>query len=265
MDQGKEYYTHGHHPVVVDAHARRGAGDSAEFLLPHLQPGSRVLDFGCGPGSITADLADIVGPKGSVFGVDSSAEAIAVARRDSAATGAKFLEASVYGLPFGDGEFDVAYGHQVLQHLAEPVSALVEVKRVLRPGGLLAIRDGDYGSMTHYPHYPELDLWRDIYSQVARSNGGEPDAGRRLSDWTRQAGFTSVRASASSWHYTTPEERAAWADLWAGRILLPRFTDRAASLGLDKDIDRIAAAWQRWAEEPAGWFAFLHGEVIAQR
>ncbi|MDJ0953846.1 MAG: methyltransferase domain-containing protein [Acidimicrobiia bacterium] len=265
MTQGEEYYTHGHHPVVVDAHARRGAGDSAEFLLAHLQPGSRLLDFGCGPGSITADLAEIVGSAGSVIGVDSSAEAIAIARRDSAATGAEYVAASVYELPFAEAEFDVAYGHQVLQHLAEPVPALLEVRRVLRPGGLLAVRDADYGSMTHYPHYPELDRWRDLYTQVARSNGGEPNAGRRLVHWAQQAGFTLVRASASSWHYTTPEERAAWAELWAGRIRLPRFADRAATLGLGADIDTIAAAWRRWANEPDGWFAFLHGEVIAKR
>jgi ubiquinone/menaquinone biosynthesis C-methylase UbiE len=260
MADTDEFYTHGHHRVVVNAHATRSAADSAQFLLPYLRDDLRLLDFGCGPGSITADLARYVG---SVVGVDSSPEAIAIARRDAAAPNVTYQEGSVYDLPFADDSFDVAYGHQILQHLADPVAALVEVRRVLRPGGLVAVRDSDFGSMTHHPHYTELDAWLDIYHQVARSNGGEPDAGRRLPEWVRAAGFQDVIATASSWHYTTPEQRLWWAQLWADRIRLPRFVDRAAALGLAAEIDQMAAAWLRWADEPDGWFAFVHGEVIA--
>ena len=260
MAGSNEFYTHGHHPVVVQAHAQRTAADSAQFLRPRLRPSARLLDFGCGPGSITADLAQYVD---SVVGIDSSAEAIATARRDAAAVGVEYREASVYDIPYADATFDVAYGHQVLQHLRDPVAALREVRRVLVPGGLLAVRDSDYGSMTHHPHYVELDAWLDIYHQVARSNGGEPDAGRRLPEWVRRAGFAEITATASSWHYATPQQRLSWARLWADRIRLPRFADRAAKLGLAEAIEPIAAAWLQWAAEPDGWFAFVHGEVIA--
>jgi SAM-dependent methyltransferase len=265
MASGHEFYTHGHSPPVVRSHAGRTVADSAQFLVPHLSVGMDLLDFGCGPGSITADLATIVGPKGNVVGVDSNAEALAVAVVDHTAPNVDYVQASVYQLPFPDRSFDVAYGHQILQHLADPVAALTEVRRVLRPRGLVAVRDADYGSMIHHPHYTELGRWLAVYRDVARHNGGEPDAGRRLHDWVASAGFTDITATASAWYYTTPEQRRRWAELWADRIRIARFAERAVAVHDGVDVDDLARAWLRWADEPSGWFAFLHGEVVARR
>jgi ubiquinone/menaquinone biosynthesis C-methylase UbiE len=265
MHLEKEFYTHGHSRPVVQSHASRSVADSARFLVPYLTAGIELLDFGCGPGSITADLGNYVGASGRVVGVDSSRDAIAVAGHQHPAPNVWYLQASVYDLPFPDGSFDVAYGHQVLQHLADPVTALVEIHRVLRPGGHVAVRDADYGSMVHHPHYPELDRWLDVYHRVARHNGGEPDAGRRLQEWVTAAGFTDVCATASTWHYTTPEQRQEWATLWADRIRFARFAERAAIIDESANVEEMARAWLQWADEPAGWFAFLHGEVVATR
>lgn len=177
------------------------------------------------------------------------------------------MQASVYDLPLADNSVDIAYGHQILQHLANPVTALREVRRVLKPGGIVAVRDADYGSMTHHPHYPELDSWLEVYHGVARANGGEPDAGRRLPEWVLEAGYVDPAVTTSTWTYALANERASWADLWAKRIRLPRFSARAIQLDLcDEDgIAAIAAAWAKWGHEPAGWFSFIHGEVIATK
>jgi ubiquinone/menaquinone biosynthesis C-methylase UbiE len=265
MQPEKEFYTHGHSRPVVQSHASRSIADSASFLVPYLTPGVALLDFGCGPGSITADLGKYIGVNGRVVGIDRSGEVIAIAAHEHRAQNLSFLQASVYDLPFPDGSFDVAYGHQVLQHLADPVSALAEVHRVLRPGGLVAVRDADYGSMVHHPHYPELDRWLDAYQRVARHNGGEPDAGRRLNEWVTAAGFTDLHATASAWYYTTPEQRLEWATLWANRIRIAPFAERVALIDADARVDEMAQAWLQWAKEGAGWFAFLHGEVVAAR
>lgn len=264
----EEVYTHGHDAVVVAAHAQRTAAEAAAFVLDRIEPGMRVLDFGCGPGSITAGLAEHVGPNGHVVGIDSSAEAIAMARAAAAdAPALEFAVASAYELPFPDDSFEVGYGHQVLQHLADPVAALRETLRVLRPGGLIAVRDADYGTMTHHPHCEEIDEWLAAYHSVARANGGEPDAGRRLLEWIGEAGFEEPVATTSVWSYATPQSRREWADLWAGRLMLPRLTDRARQLGVadDASLQRMADGWRRWAEEPGGWFAFIHGEVVAKK
>src|SRR5258708_7777073 len=198
-----EVYTHGHHESVLRSHKWRTAENSAAYLLPHLAPDAAVLDVGCGPGTITADLADLV-PQGQVTGIDTSAEIIDQAR---AAVGGRsrpnlgFATGDVYALDYPDASFDVVHAHQVLQHLADPIAALREMRRVAKPGGLIAARDGDYGAMVWYPDLPVLTQWRELYRRIARAVGGEPDSGRMLHAWARQAGLTDVRRSSSTWTY----------------------------------------------------------------
>src|SRR5262249_59249590 len=118
----------------------------------------RLLDVGCGPGSITRGLAERVAP-GEVIGLDLSKDTLEDARRDAAARGLtnlKFQEGSVYALPFADGVFDVVYAHQVFQHLRERDAALREMLRVLRSGGLAAIRAVDLGTPAYLPREPRL-------------------------------------------------------------------------------------------------------------
>ena len=262
-----ERYTHGHFGTVVDNHASRTAANSALFLLPHLRPSDRLLDIGCGPGSISMDLAELVA---TVLGVDAAAEAITRAEEDRRLRGvanASFRVASVYDLPFDDAAFTVVYGHQLLQHLGDPVAALAEARRVLEPGGIVAVRDADYGTMVHNPPEPALDRWLELYHNVARHNGGEPDAGRMLSGWVDRAGFIDIVATTSTWTYSTPEAIEAWRELWTSRLLEARMGEAAVELGLAtrRELEEIAAGWDHWAQQPRAFFAFLHGEVLARK
>ncbi len=264
-----EQYTHGHHAAVVGSHARRTAANSAAFLVPYLQSGLRVLDVGCGPGSITVDLAAMVDP-GEVIGIDREPEVLEGARALAAERGldnVTFAPGSAYELAFPDDSFDVVYAHQVLQHLVDPIAALVEMRRVLKPGGLVAVRDSDYGTMVHAPTQPTIDRWLELYHQLTRSNGAEADAGRHLKGWVEVAGYTEVLASASSWFYTTPESTQAWAELWAVRVTQSAFADQAiaADLSNPAELDELAAGWRAWATLPGAFFAFLHGEVLARK
>src|SRR5437879_12678863 len=116
-----EKYTHGHAPAVVRQHALRTAEEAAAFLLPELRPGMRLLDVGCGPGSITRGLAEHLAP-GQVIGVDLSRETLDGARRDAEARGVanrRYEYGSVYELPFADGTLDVPAPHQVLRPLGD--------------------------------------------------------------------------------------------------------------------------------------------------
>src|SRR5690606_17637857 len=120
LTQESESYTHGHHESVLRSHRRRTAANSAAFLLPHLLSDMTLLDVGCGPGTVTVDLAERL-TQGSVVGVDASDEVLESARGLADAHGTKnisFEHANAYQLPFEDDSFDVVFAHQLLQHLS---------------------------------------------------------------------------------------------------------------------------------------------------
>jgi SAM-dependent methyltransferase len=262
----EEVYSHGHHSSVVAVHAARTVANSAAHLEPFLEAGMDVLDIGCGPGSITAGLADLVAP-GSVTGIDSSADVVAQASEtydDVANLG--FALGNVYDLDAADESFDVVHAHQVLQHLADPVAALREMRRVVRPGGIVAVREADFGAMTWFPEVPELDEWRTLYGRLARGNSGEPDAGRRLPGWVAEAGFTGVEVSSSTWVYATPEERRVHAGSWAQRVLESAFAEQSLERGLADSgtLERLADGWRRWARLDGGLFLMPSVEILAR-
>ncbi len=264
---GRDHYTLGHESSTLASHGARTAASSAAFLIPHLRPGMSVLDVGCGPGTITLDLAEIVAP-GEVVGIEYTEAPLvaarqAAARRDDSST--RFEIGDARALPFADDSVDVVFAHQVLQHLTDPVAALGEMIRVCRPGGWVAARDADYAAMAWHPEIPELDLWRSTYRAAARANGAEPDAGRRLRSWALAAGVADPRITSSVWTYADPESCAWWGNGQADRYGGDVFAQQALELGASEaDVSAIADGWRRWGADPEAWFVILHGELLVQ-
>ena len=264
-----DIYTHGHHESVLRSHTWRTAENSAGYLLDALEAGQRLLDVGCGPGTITVDLANRVAP-GNVIGIDAEADVVAQAAelgRQRRVSNVTFTTGDVYGLDFSDASFDVVHAHQLLQHLREPVAALRELRRVLRAHGLLAVRDSDYGAFVWSPPDPMLDRWLELYHQLTLRNGVHADAGRRLFGWVRAAGFSDVRVGSSAWTFADDDSRAWWGGLWSDRVQLSSFADQSIAYGLAdrEELAGIADAWRRWSTRPDGFFAALHCEVLARR
>lgn len=260
-------YTHGHHESVLRSHRWRTVENSAAHLIGHLRAGTSVLDVGCGPGTITVDIAQRVAP-GRVVGVDPSSDAITAAREAAHAAGVTVdLRVGDLADVVATGEtFAIVHAHQVLQHLADPVAALIDMGRACAPGGFIAARDADYASMGWAPADPDLDRWLSLYRQVHRINGGEPDAGRHLLGWAHRAGFTDVQPSASVWCFATPTDRAWWAGTWAERVTATALGTRAVELGLatTDDLAAMAGAWHRWAADDDAWFSVVHAEVLCR-
>jgi hypothetical protein len=146
------------------------------------------------------------------------------------------------------------------------VRALREMARVCRPGGVVAVRDSDYAAFAWYPLLPALDEWLALYTAAARANGGEPDAGRRLLSWAREAGLRDVTATSSTWCYATPQDRAWWGGMWADRVTQSAMATQAKRDGLatGDDLRRISAGWRTWAAADDGWISILHGEILCR-
>jgi SAM-dependent methyltransferase len=248
-------YTHGHQESVLRSHKSRTAENSAAYLLPHLRPDMTLLDVGCGPATITADLAGLVA---SVKGIDPSASVIADAK-----SAFPTLDLEVGDLFEIEGSWDVVHAHQVLQHLADPVGALRKMRSL---GSLVAARDSDYTWFQWWPASPVLEQWRDVYLAVTRHNGAEARAGRFLLQWARAAGFTDVTYSCTSWTFATPESRAWWCGLWADRCLDSSFAQQAVDYryATTDDLTALAAGWRAWAEEADGVFVVPSGEILAR-
>ena len=261
-------YTHGHHESVLRSHRWRTAANSAAYLLPHLQPGQRLLDVGSGPGTITAELSATVSP-GETVAVEISAAAADLTRAELArreVSGVEVVVGDVHALAFPDGSFDVVHAHQVLQHVSDPVQALREMARVTARGGLIAVRDCDYAATTWHPASSALDRWLALYDTAARRNGGEPDAARHLLAWAHAAGLADATVTTSTWCFATPEDRAYWGGMWADRILHSALTEQLLREGLStaEGLEEISRAWSEWAANPDGYINLVHGELLVR-
>ncbi|MEM7541383.1 MAG: methyltransferase domain-containing protein [Pseudomonadota bacterium] len=267
MTSSRDTYTHGHHQSVLDSHRWRNAENSAAYLLAHLTDVARLLDVGCGPATLTADLARLIDP-GVVTAIEPQQSVVDIAHQglqDAGAANVQVELGDVYNLGYANETFEVVHAHQVLQHLSAPLDALKEMRRVCKSNGVVAIRDADYGTIRFWPEMPELVRWLALYFQVAESNDAYPDAGRRLQHWANDAGFSKVAPSASVWCFATAENRAWWGGTWSQRILSSSVATQALERGFAdrEELQWISDGWQTWVADPNAWFNIVHGEILA--
>lgn len=259
------HYTHGYGDTVLANHRGRTAHNSAGYLLPYLNKQQHLLDIGSGAGTITVGFVELVQ---HVTALEVSDEALDVTRKEAQRQNVSmdFAVGDIHRLPFPDNTFDVVHVHQVLQHVGERVEAMKEMRRVVKPGGIVACRESVYSAFTGYPSSQGLESWKKLYIDTVRSNGGEPDAGAMLLDWALQAGFTDITPGIYTWCFATPETRQHWGGLWEKRILHSALADQARSQGTtDEELERISRAWATWKETPCGWYMVPHSHILARK
>jgi SAM-dependent methyltransferase len=227
----------------------------------------RVVDVGCGPGAITVGLAPRVLP-GEVVGVDQDLQGIAAARELASSleiTNTLFTEASVYALPFDDQVFDGAFVHAVIQHLSDPVAALREVHRVLRPGAVIGVADADLSMDVLYPATPRMVRSMRLFADLRRLDGGTPDAGRRLRELLGLAGFARCTASATPLASGTTDGIARVGEQWSAYFSAEPLIERmdGAGLATRAELLEIASDWRTWATNSAAFCAGFWCEAIA--
>jgi SAM-dependent methyltransferase len=234
-------YTPGHGDDVVRFMERRSLQTHGAFFEPHLVDARRVLDVGCGPGTITMGIARQLADA-RVIGVDVAPSQVERAREAAALArvpNVEFLAASGYDLPFPDCGFDRIFSHALMEHLAEPARAIAEMRRVLAPGGVVGVCSPDWGGFVVAPSSAELDAAIGAYTSMQTRNGGDVNAGRRLGGYLLEGGFMDVSVSARYECYEAP-----------GRI--------AEYLGLQLAAAGMAGhaqALRKWSLSPVALFA----------
>ena len=218
----------------------------------------RVLDLGCGPGSITAGLAAAVAPGGKVLGMDADFGQLTATRGFCSTTGVDSSVGLAVGeataLPICDGSIDVAFAHAMFEHLTTPDAVLQELRRVLRPGGELALCSSDWSQARVEPYTPGVAQVLRAYWRLRQQTGSDPFAGGHLPDWVSAAGFTV--------HTINRVDRTDMSYPELGAYLHHRLATAAHQPAVEADDLAKAATWPA---DVSGQFTQCWVEVRATR
>ncbi|HRJ43578.1 MAG: methyltransferase domain-containing protein [Caldilineaceae bacterium] len=267
-ENATENYTWRDTNVAKEVHGVRTAANVGGFFTPFLRSGMRLLDCGCGPGSITVGLAELVAP-GEVIGIDASADLIARAQENAAIAGlsnATFQTGDVYSLPFADDSFDAVWVHALLEHLHDPVAALTEMRRVLKPGGIIGVRELDLDSLLIGPESPALVRFFALFIRLTRENGGDAQIGKKLAALLTAAGFQDVGMSATvEQSGLAARQPFVSAGVFASNMmaLLEPFETRGYATAAE--IAEMRQALTDWAQSPESILIGLRCDVLAHK
>ena len=260
-------YTMGYSEEFQQLLRLRSVETHAAHLLPHLKPGMRLLDFGCGPGNLSVGLARVIEP-GELHGIDmeaseiDTANALAQAGEQSNTT---FHVGDATDMPFDGDYFDVAHCHTVLMHVPDTQATLGEANRVLKPGGIVSCREAIIGSSFLEPDLGDFKTAWETFGKLLSANSGHPEIGVELKSQVLEAGFGDIRATASFDVFSTPEQVAFFEAFVRDWFLAPNIVDITKKLGLatQEQFDNWDAALTGWKVHPGAFGAIAFGEVIA--
>jgi len=266
-----DLYIMGYSEAYLRILSSRTAEKTCPFLMPYLKPGLRVLDVGCGPGSISVGLAKATAP-GELRGIDTEPSQVELAAQAGAEQGlinAEFRVADVRDMPFEDGWFDVVYCGDLLAYVPETGDALNEIRRVLKPGGILGCREIIMGSFLIHPdpHPGLLTQGYAVFADLLEADDGHPQMGKELSGHLELAGFTDIQMSASFEVFNGPEGLKMVYDLGAQWYFTPTVKGPATQYGVATDamMDKIRQAQDNWYHSPGAMAAFAYGEALVVR
>ncbi len=262
----EERYLGGYSSLIIKSLVKRTASVEASFFLPHLRPGMSLLDCGCGPGTITVNLAEVVAP-GEVVGIDIEDKQHAVGRayaRERGVSNVRFETGNIYDLPFPSDTFDAVFAHAVLYHLKTPRKALMELHRILKPGGVIGIRDLDNGGTIFTPSSQILDKALGLIDRVFKYNGSNSFFGRSQRAILREVGFVNVQVSASYDSYGTPETARSSGEYLAELILQPYMTNVIIEQkwASQSELEEMSTAFKAWGNHPDAFWARARCEAV---
>ena len=261
----EEKYLHGYSAEHRAFLSGRTATREAAFFLPYLKPGMKLLDCGSGMGALTTSLAEWLAP-GEVIGIDRESSQVEAARAWAAEKGVnnvQFKIGNIYDIPFPDASFDAVFAFTVLEHVREPLRAMREMRRVLKPGGVAGIYDPDYGTMLQTPSTPSIQELNNLMRRFSEENAS-PYYAREQRQYLLEAGFARTEAFAfaiggGSSQFLSGSYRVVIKPTM--EAIRPWIIEHG--LADDEQIDKLLAEARAWSERPDAFFALTQCAAVA--
>jgi ubiquinone/menaquinone biosynthesis C-methylase UbiE len=269
---GAHEYTMGHSKATIASHEVRTIESDAAFLVPYIQSHHRILDLGCGPGTITLGFIPLV-PSGEVIGVDYSADIVerasVLAKSRGLSDKVTFVQGNLLErIPFEDASFDIIFASQVFGHLqpsGNAIKGLRECRRLLKTGGILALRDG--AVMQFHPYGDELD--RVFTKNFLRGTGAGRWGGPQFRGWLRGAGFDvedeeKTKIGGGSTVHSSRKSCEWRCETLTGRLAKgEKFRESWLKAGISEEECDEAIEWLRkWAESDDAFYGLLQAEAL---
>lgn len=265
----EQNYTMGYSEEFQILLRRRSAANNAAHLLPRLGSGMRLLDVGCGPGTISMGLADAVAA-GEFIGVDIEESQVEMARAAASAGGHKnaaFQVADAVNLPFESNSFDVVHSHATLMHVPDASAAVAEMLRVLKPGGIMSSRDMILSSCFSEPRHGDFDNAWKVFGKLLSANGGHPEMGKEIKGVLHANGFCDIAVSASFECFAAKEDVDFFHGFAQGWFFADQTMAAAQKHGVAsaEDMDRWRGQLDQWQADPAAFAAIAWGEALGTK
>jgi ubiquinone/menaquinone biosynthesis C-methylase UbiE len=247
--------------AVTSLYGERTALTSCAYLRPYIKETSNILDVGCGPGTITSDLAKIAS-KGKIIGVDNSAAIINQASSSfppSTVPNLTFTVGDATKLEqFDDNTFDIVHAHALIVHIKDPVEVFKQFYRVCKPGGFVAVRDSNPSIVLSLkPDNPAIRAYWERTIGMMVKMGGHADAGKMLATWAKEAGFGSDGGKIVT--STSPQYQAGHLVRTSGEP-----AERAIQYGMatSEEMEEWRKGWEEWEASEGHEWIFETGEII---
>ena len=251
------YYSKGFSKVISDTHAWRNVENYIPYIIPYLNKSQKLLDVGCGPGTILKDLGNYVA---EVIGIEPMAELIELSKaQDNLPENVHFQKGLAYEIPFEDNSFDVVHALQVIVHLADPAKALREMLRVCKKDGYVCVKDGDLDSTVVYPEkYADV-----ILNAISHRPTTLMIAGRLLKERALTAGYSADKMTMSGlvWYISSAEQRKKQYDMMRPRIEKGYEVTEHSKYDKKTVVDTL----EQWANDDAAVLIFVSGELVYRK
>jgi SAM-dependent methyltransferase len=226
----------------------------------------RVVDGGCGPGTITVGLASRVAP-GDVLGIDRDEKQVSAAvatAQQADVPNVRFEAGDILHLPCPDSSVDVVHLSCVLTHLPAALDALKEAWRALKPGGVVSVRDPVFASTIWSSEDSLFTESCQLIIRAIQHAGGDANRGQQLGVLLHDAGFEDLRLSATYDGPQEPGERFGFCTLLAGVFKETHMARLIVEQGwaTQSHLDRIVGAIHALGNDPCGFVAVPHIEAL---